>query len=165
MPFTEMIYEVCLFLWQFFQPGCKRYKDCDFRQLFSWQRALKFIQEKMFPFLFPKESEALLPTQNHSNWCASDPVNKLLFLHNQNQKKNWSCHYIDQPSLTELNLRNDYVSLVWMTLVILSFSPLLLSLSSLPTLFLHWNRHSFLPEQHVLCFKSFDEPHIKLLVS
>lgn len=99
MPFAGMIYEVCFFLWQFLQPGCKRYKDCDFRQLFSWQHTLKFIQqEKMLFFLFPKESEALLPTQCSNNWCASYSVNWQLFFHIQNQRKDWCCHYIDQLS-------------------------------------------------------------------
>lgn len=99
MPFAGMIYEVCFFLWQFLQPGCKRYKDCDFRQLFSWQHTLKFIQqEKMLPFLFRKEPEALLRTRCSNNWCAGYSVNRLLFFHIQNQRKDWCCHYIDQLS-------------------------------------------------------------------
>lgn len=89
------LWSLFLFLWQFLQPGCKRYKNCDFRQLFSWQHVLKFIQqEKMLLFLFPKESEALLPAWYSNNQCASCSVNQLLFFHIQ--RKGWSCHYIDQ---------------------------------------------------------------------
>lgn len=107
MPFAGMIYEVCFFLWRLLQPGCKRYKDCDFRQLFSWQHALKFIQqEKVLLLLFPKESEALFSARYSNNWCASSSVNQLLFFHIQNQRKDWSCHYIDQLSSNWVESKN-----------------------------------------------------------
>lgn len=69
-------------------------------------RSSSYSKRRCFLLLFPKESEALLPTRYSNNWCASNSVSQLLLFHIQNQRKDWSCHYIDQLSSNWVDSKN-----------------------------------------------------------
>lgn len=113
------------------------------------------------PLPFPKESEALLPTQYCTNWCASRSVTRLLCFHNRHQRKDWSCLCIDWLSPNWAESKN------WLCESRLDdsrslFFPSLaswFSLSSVP----HSHSLSFFPrEWYLWCFKSFARSYSKL---
>lgn len=123
MPFAGMIYEVCFFLWQFLQPCCRWYKHCNFRQLFSWQHVLKFIQqERMLLFLFFQKSQRLCYLHCIATIGVQTAESTHCLSFRTKEKIDLVTMLMDFCP-TKLNLRIDYVALSLTTLGILSSFP------------------------------------------